>query len=129
MIDHNKTETWIVYFVIVVVILLVLAAIGFLAGRWYVEPSAAQVQQDLYGATPLDGTLLRMDKRALEEAYHAQMLKLFGVWIASGAPGEAVQFRNGLAIARRAYTLAAQSITKREQELLEQERLHHDQLR
>jgi CDP-diglyceride synthetase len=115
--DHDKTGTWITYFVVIIVILLVLAAVGYMMGRWYVEPSAAQTQQDLYGATPLDGILLRMDKRALEEAYHAQMLKLFGVWIASGAPNEAVQFRNGLATARRAYTLAAQSIAKREQEL------------
>jgi hypothetical protein len=84
-----------------------------------------QLTDDLYGNTPLDATLLRLDRRALDEAYHAQMLKLFGVWIASGAPNEAVQFRNGLAIARRAYGLAAQSIAKREQELLEQERQHN----
>jgi hypothetical protein len=70
---------------------------------------------------------LRLDRRALEEAYHAQMLKLFGVWVSSGAPAEAQNFRNGLAIARRAYSLAAQSIAKREQELLEQERLHHQE--
>lgn len=127
--NHDKTETWIIYFILVVVILMVLAAIGYMTGRWYIEPSAAQAQAqgDLYGATPLDATLLRMDRRALEEAYHAQMLKLFGVWVSSGAPNEAQNFRNGLAIARRAYGLAAQSIAKREQEMLRQERQHQDQ--
>jgi hypothetical protein len=124
-------------FIIVLVILLAFALAGWMTGGWNgevygvtsessrpVQLSQAQ-QGDLYGSTPLDGTLLRMDRRALDEAYHAQLLKLFGVWIASGAPSEAANFRNGLAIARRAYGLAAQSIAKREQELLEQERQHH----
>jgi hypothetical protein len=114
-------------FVIVLVILFALALAGFLSGRWDQAPAQPQAQQgDLYGATPLDATLLRLDRRALEEAYHAQMLKLFGVWVSSGAPDEAKNFRNGLFIARRAYRQAAESIAKREQEVLGQEREHHD---
>jgi hypothetical protein len=76
----------------------------------------------MYRGVPLDASLLRLDKRALDEAYHAQMLKLFGVWLASGAPDEATNFINGLRIARRAYTQAAVQIARRETELLEQER-------
>jgi hypothetical protein len=81
----------------------------------------------IYQGVPLDATLLRLDKRALDEAYHAQMLKLFGVWLASGAPGEATNFINGLRIARRAYTQAAAQIARRETELLEQERERQQQ--
>jgi hypothetical protein len=129
-------------FIIVLVILFALALFGYYFtegwdGEVYglasessrpAQLTQVQTQQgDLYGSTPLDATLLRMERRALEEAYHQQMLKLFGVWVSSGAPEEAKNFRNGLFIARRAYGLAAQSIAKREAELLEQERQRHDQ--
>ena len=77
---------------------------------------------------PLDATLLRLDKRALDDAYHARILKLFEVWLTSGAPQEATNFINGLRITRRAYAQAASAISKREAQLLEEEHRKQEQL-
>lgn len=97
---------------IVLVIVCIGAAVGYVSSQSDKSPV-------LYEGIPYDAALLRMDKRALEEAYHGQLLKIFGVWIASGAPADATNLQNGLRIARRAYQQAAQQIARREQELLE----------
>jgi hypothetical protein len=102
-------------FIVVLVILFVLAIVGFMSGRWDEAPAAPQ-GTDLYGDTPIDATLLKLDRRALDEAYHAQLLKLWGVWLADGAR-DPKHFKNGLGNARRAYGLALEAITKREQDL------------
>lgn len=86
---------------------------------------AAEAQQnpplpELYAGIPLDATLLRLDRRALDEAYHAQVMLLFSVWLKQQA-GDPAQITNGLKIARRAYNHAATQIAKREQQLLEQD--------
>lgn len=82
---------------------------------------------DLYGDTPLDATLLRLDRDTLRDAYQAQLLKLWGVWLTSGAPNDAVNFKTGMNNARRAYGLAAQALNKRERELLEEEQRAREQ--
>jgi hypothetical protein len=105
-----------VTFVIVLVILFALALFGFFTGSWDEAPAAPQASPDLYGGVPLDSTLLKLDRRALDEAYHQQLLKLWGVWLVEGAKDDK-HFRNGLGNARRAYGLALQAINKREQEL------------
>jgi len=112
------------YIVLSLIGLAVLTAIG-----WNVLTGAG-AQQDpprLYEDIPLDATLIRMDKRALEEAYHEQLVRLFGVWLKQGAPADAQAFRNGLRIARRAYNQTAQEIAKREQELLELDKRQQDE--
>jgi hypothetical protein len=73
----------------------------------------------LYENIPFDAGLLGLDRRALDEAYHEQLLKLFGVWLSSGAPEDAKNFKNGLRIARRAYGQARDQIRKREAQLNE----------
>jgi hypothetical protein len=101
-------------FVIVLVILFALALFGYLTGGWDVQAETRAA--DIYVGLPPDATLLKLDRRALDEAYHAQLLKLWGVWLADGAR-DPTHFKNGLSNARRAYGLALQAITKREQEL------------
>jgi len=59
--------------------------------------------------------LLKLDKQALKEAYHAQLLNLWAVWL-KGQAGDPQYFSNGLKIARRAYKQASEQIAKREQE-------------
>lgn len=83
----------------------------------------------LYVDVPPDATLLRMDKRALEEAYHQQLLKLFSVWLADRQGGDPTFISAGLRHTRRAYNQAAQQIARREQELLEQDRQRQDEKR
>jgi hypothetical protein len=73
----------------------------------------------LYENIPFDPALLSLDRRALDEAYHNQLVRLFGVWLSSGAPEEARNFKNGLNIARRAFGLAREQIRKREEQLNE----------
>ena len=88
---------------------------------WLPDGSESQEAPQLYQGVPFDANLLALDRRALDEAYHAQILKLFGVWLSEGAKDPRF-FTNGLQIARRAYSQAAQQIAKREQQVLEQEK-------
>ena len=69
----------------------------------------------LYEDIPIDRELLELDKRALTEAYHAQLLNLWAVWL-KGQAGDPQYFTNGLKIARRAYKQASEQIAKREAE-------------
>jgi hypothetical protein len=119
---QDKIEGWIIGFCVVLVILLLLAAVGFLSGRWEAWGAPAKVITDinLYGDVPLDAQLLPIDRQALDEAYHAHLIKLFTVWLTDGAK-DATRFTNGLRITRGAYQQAAQAITKREQELKQRE--------
>jgi hypothetical protein len=71
---------------------------------------------DLYAGVALDAELLELDKRALKEAYHVQLLNLWAVWL-KGQAGDPQYFANGLKIARRAYGQANEQIAKREKEL------------
>jgi hypothetical protein len=73
----------------------------------------------LYENIPFDPALLSLDRRALDEAYHAHLVRLFGVWLSSGAPEDARNFKNGLNIARRAFGQAREQIRKREEQLNE----------
>jgi len=70
---------------------------------------------ELYADIALDADLLKLDKQALKEAYHAQLLNLWAVWL-KGQAGDPQYFSNGLKIARRAYKQASEQIAKREQE-------------
>jgi len=93
-----------------------LLALLLIAMAFHVQ-AQPNVSMQLYEGIALDAGLLHLDKRALDEAYHAQMVKLFGVWLASGAPADATNFRRGIGIARRAYGAAAGQIAEREKAL------------
>jgi hypothetical protein len=98
---------------ICLIILFALALCGYLSDRWQVE---AAPQVDLYSGVPLDANLLAADRKALDDAYHAHLIRLWNVWLTDGAK-DATNFRRGLTIARGAYHQAAQSMSKREQDL------------
>jgi hypothetical protein len=116
--------------VVILVVVVALALLLLFAFNRLLDGGAGAQQQPepvLYSGIPLDATLLRLDKRALEEAYHLALVRLFGVWLSQGAPQDAHQIINGLRIARRAYNQAAQQIAKREQQLLESDRQQQQQ--
>ena len=125
---------------IVLVILFALALFGFLTGRWEDQSKSSQFQLaseqettlltfgqsvalaqnqpiDVYAGIPPDTKLLALDKQALEQAYTARLIRLFDVWLSSTQGQDATAFQNGLRIARRGYTLAAQALARREQEI------------
>ena len=108
-------------FAIVIIILFVLALIGFLGGRW--EDASAAPAPALYSDIPLDSVygpkLLALDKDALDDAYRGHAIRLWNVWLTDGAK-EAHRITNGLRIARGAYHQAAEQIAKREQQLQQQ---------
>jgi hypothetical protein len=109
-----------------ILVMLTLAGCWYSQSEYQVASESSRPAQltsradDLYGNTPLDATLLRLDRNALDEAYQAQVLKLWGVYLADGAK-DPTYFKNGMNNVRRAYTLALQAIIKRERELERQQ--------
>ena len=104
--------------VIALVILFALAFVGWINGRWTEAPAQATTEPLLYSGVPLDAHLLRLDRRALEEAYHQQLIFLFTVCLKDGCK-DTTYFQNGLRNARRFYNEAARQIASREKELIE----------
>ena len=118
--------------VIVLVILFAMALAGWLTGGWDQVSSEDgplfEVQSDTYKKytltqeplypddIPLDGKLLALDKRALDEAYHQQLLLLWSVFLKEGGK-DSSRMNNGLRIARSAYAVAQERIEAREKEL------------
>jgi hypothetical protein len=108
---------------------LAAAALAWALVTWL--PSTSEGQNNpyppqLYEGVPFDANLLALDRRALNEAYHAQLLLLFSIWLKQQAV-DARQITAGLQIARRAYNQAAGQIAKREQALHEEEEHRTDQ--
>ena len=94
-------------------------------------PSASESQSgppQLYEGVPFDAHLLALDRRALDEAYHLQLLNLFNIWLRQQAI-DARQITAGLQLARRAYNQAAGQIAKREQAMHEEEQNRTEQLK
>ena len=113
----------------IIVAILIVAATCFVLLALTRLFGAADAQQRnpgeppiLYEGLQLDPILLALDKRALDEAYHDQLLKLFGVWLSSGGVDDARNFRNGLRNARRGYFLAREAITAREKQIIDLDR-------
>jgi hypothetical protein len=101
-----------------VVIVAALVAWGLVI--WIPEARDQGGPPQLYEGVPFDANLLALDRRALDEAYHNQLLNLFSVWLKQQAV-DARQITAGLQIARRAYNQAAGQIAKREQALHDEE--------
>jgi len=111
--------------IIALIILFALAAFGYFTGRWdKAEGETAEPQ--LYGDTPLDAVLIRLDKRALDQAYEQRIVRLFEVWI-SPTTRDPSAFTNGLRIARARYAEAAAAIGRRERQIIENEQRHQEQ--
>lgn len=97
---------------IVVIIILVLACIGYLSGRW--EAEAAQEQQK-YEITKYEGDLLKIEHEAIDQAFKNQVVNVFAVWMKdeTGQPGRAI---NGVVQARKAFVAAKTRLNEREAE-------------
>lgn len=94
---------------ILAIVIAVIIAVGLVMLADPAEPK----DTDIYAGVPVDMQLLELDKVALDQAYHNQLLKLWGVWLTDGAK-DPTHFKNGLANARRAYSLATKQIAERE---------------
>jgi len=99
---------------IVIIILILLAAFGYLTGRWD-EADAAQPQPLLQSIpiTKYEKRLLELDREAADNAYRQQIVHLFQTWMKdeSGQPTRAV---TGARQARTAYERVMNAIEARD---------------
>jgi len=123
--DMTLGQRFLLTLIIVLVLLFAMAAFGYFGGRW---DQAEGQEQQLYGDTPLDAVLIRLDKRALDEAYHQRIIKLWEVWL-SPTTKDATSFTNGLKVVRARYSEAATAISRRERQILDQEQQHQENAR
>jgi hypothetical protein len=99
----------------VVIALFGAAVLTWASFIWFPAESQTPPPQ-LYEGVPFDAHLLELDKRALDEAYHNQLLLLFNIWLKQQAV-DPRQITKGLQVTRQAYNQAASQIVRREQAL------------
>ena len=103
----DKRET-----VWIAVVIAALATI-FLVAFLFSARSQSVPEGGVYAGITPDYHLLELDKQALDEAYHQQLLVLFNVYL-KGGTGDSQYFQKGLQNARRAYYQASSAIIERE---------------
>jgi hypothetical protein len=89
------------------------------SSRPYQLANNTKAASDVLEEIPIDARLLPIDKAALQEAYHNQLILLWQTYLKSGLTDSnaLVYFKNGLRNARSAYNLAMTEIEKREKRL------------
>src|SRR5262245_55305170 len=102
---------------VVVIVIILLAFIGWVTGRW--EAQAQSIEPPLVLTLPptkWDAKLLELDKEALDKAYIAKIQQLFDVYVREGlATSEGVM--KGHANAQRAWLQGQRAIEIKEQTL------------
>jgi hypothetical protein len=100
---------------IVVILLILLACVGYLSGRW--EEAGAQ---PVYVVTKLEPRILALEREAVDDAFKQKITSLWIVWMSDdrGQPARAV---NGAVQARKAYIASIQQIERREEEFKHRE--------
>jgi hypothetical protein len=94
---------------IVVIVILILACIGYLSGRWEAEAQTI-------APSKFDKRIVELDREAIDEAYREKIQALFNTWLSdpSDQPTRALK---GAQNARRAYIGAMQAIERKEAEM------------
>jgi hypothetical protein len=95
---------------IVVILIILLACVGYLSGRWEAEAQGVPPSK-------FDKRIAELDREAIDEAYKEKVMALFNTWLSdpSEQPSRAVK---GAQNARRAYIGAMQAIEKKEAEMI-----------
>jgi hypothetical protein len=97
---------------ILIIILILVACVGYWTGRWDADVAAAEPAPvpSQYG-----DRLLALDREAIERAYSSQVQQLFATWMkdSTGQPNRALV---GINNARRAFTQSMTAIERREQQ-------------
>ena len=105
--DLDLSQRIVATLIIVVVVILLLALIGWLSGGW------EDVKAEEIAASRFDGDLIELDKEAVKQAYHDQVVHLFAVWM-KDETGQPARATVGVRQARRAYIEAMTKIEQRE---------------
>jgi hypothetical protein len=109
--DRSIGYRIVVTVIIVLVIVFILALIGYLGGRWEVEAQGAPVVPSKY-----DDQIDELERQALGEAFKKHIAQLYSVWVTDNyqprfPPKAIVGARN----ARDAYIRSMDAIEKRTQ--------------
>jgi hypothetical protein len=95
--------------IIVLVIMFILAMIGYFSGRWEAEAQAVTVAPSKY-----DDHIDELERQAIDEAFKKHLIQLYSVWVTDNyqprfPPKAVVGMRNN----RDAYIRAMDAIEKR----------------
>jgi hypothetical protein len=105
-------------FVIIVLVLFILALIGWLSGGW--EEAAARTAIDEPPVSKYEEHLLAMDREALDKAYKDHIGLVFGVWMKGPTDPESPRRAGaGARNARQGYDISMERIEARERKLKE----------
>jgi hypothetical protein len=102
---------------IVVAIILILAGIGYLSGRW--EAQAQTQRARVLPPAPIskyEKRLLELDRDAADQAYREQIQHLFAIWMKDDS-GQPLRAATGARQARSAYERLTEAIEERERML------------
>jgi len=96
---------------IVVIIIILLACVGYLSGRW-----EAEAQTPSYQFSKFEPRLLELERKAIDDAFMQKITSLWTVWMSDdrGQPGRAI---NGAVQARKAYIASMTEIERREKDV------------
>ena len=107
--DLSVGERAALTFVIVLVVLLLLALIGYLGGGWEDAKAETSPPPSIY-----DARIAEIDREAIEGAYRAHIQKLYGVWMLDPSHAEApARAARGARNGRKAYIDAMTAVDKR----------------
>jgi hypothetical protein len=119
--DYSLGERIIATFIIVVIMLLILALIGWFSGGWDIDANEGYrvaSAEDGLQASKYDDRIFELDKEAAGNAYREQIEHLFATWMK--APGDMAAPQRaavGARGARKAYIAVMEAIEKREAEV------------
>jgi hypothetical protein len=111
--DLSIGQRVILTIVAVVVVVLLLACIGYLSGRW--EEAAAQ-ERPAYQLSKFEPRLLVLERQAVEDAFVKKITSLWTVWMSDerGQPGRAIA---GATQARKAFIASMEELDRRQENL------------
>jgi Na+-transporting methylmalonyl-CoA/oxaloacetate decarboxylase gamma subunit len=101
---------------IVVIILILLACVGWLSGRWEVEAAQTQQTDPTWVPSKWDDQIDELERQALGEAFKKHIMQLYSIWVTDSyqpkmPPKAIVGARN----ARDAYIRSMEKIDKRQE--------------
>jgi hypothetical protein len=119
--EDTLSRRIVITFVIVLAILFLLAAIGYLLGRW--DDASAKEPEFKYAlqSVPVEKDeehILALDREALDIAYKDHIKLVFGVWMKDpNDPNAPSRAGNGARNARKGYVISREKIEERERRL------------
>ena len=119
--EMNLSQRILLTIIIVIIVLAVLSLIGWTVDGWDESPAQPSLVLIL-PPSKWDGTIIELDKQALDEAYIQKIKHLFDVWVRDYESAHPERAMKGAAQARRAYVQIREAIEIREQQLQERER-------